>query len=292
MTLRKFASRSESVRKRHAPRLLYEQERRCREGLPVNASYLRSLVRLLRQEPWVTDYCRSALDDVAGALDEVARWRDGNSTEATGSPAPPIGGPHEAALNDLARALNTARHALRTASGRDYADWDVSEHAAPEVQGQEKSESRFGIGIFGESIRSPFNVGSIVRSAEAFGAASCRFSPDSASVEHQRAKRSAMGSDAWIDIATCRLDQLEALGVPVFAVETGGTPLAEFRFPARGIALLGNEELGLSRHALELAGRSAGIVTIPLYGTKASLNVASAAAIVLSWWTSSLAESR
>ncbi|MFW6368575.1 MAG: TrmH family RNA methyltransferase [Spirochaetota bacterium] len=284
MTLRKFASRPESVRKRHAPRLLHEQERRCLEGHSVDVPFLRAFMRLLRQESWVTDPCRSAIDEVLRALDAYQR-------SGVGSPSPQGGGDAgQAVRSDLARALNTARHSLRSASGREYAEWDAFEDVA-QAHGNAGIGSRFPIGVFGESIRSPFNVGSIVRSAEAFGAASCRFTPDSASIDHPRAKRSAMGSDAWIDVKTLRLAQLEALGTPLFAVETGGTPAAEFEFPASGIALLGNEELGLSRHARELAGRSAGVVTIPLYGTKASLNVASAAAVVLSWWTSALIRS-
>jgi len=242
---------------------------------------LRAFARLLRQEPWVTESCRSAIDEVVRALDA---YQGSVENAFTLQGAGEVG---QAARGDLVRALNTARHALRSASGREYAEWDALEDAGT-AQNEAVRGSRFAIGIFGESIRSPFNVGSIVRSAEAFGAVSCRFTPDSASIDHPRAKRSAMGSTASIDVVTSRLEQLEALGTPLFAVETGGTPAEEFDFPASGVALLGNEELGLSQHALELARRSSGIVTIPLYGTKASLNVASAAAVVLSWWTSAL----
>lgn len=72
-------------------------------------------------------------------------------------------------------------------------------------------------------------------------------------------------------------------GVPVFALETGGTPITSFLFPQQGVVLLGSEELGLSAEALKKA--SAGIVSIPMKGIKASLNVAVAFGILMQYWT-------
>jgi TrmH family RNA methyltransferase len=67
-------------------------------------------------------------------------------------------------------------------------------------------------------------------------------------------------------------------------LELGGTPLEEFHFPERGIMLVGSEELGLSPEALNLAGRQAGRISIPMAGAKRSLNVAVAVGIVLQAW--------
>ena len=73
-----------------------------------------------------------------------------------------------------------------------------------------------------------------------------------------------------------------------FALELGGTPLGEFRFPQRGMMLVGSEELGLSPQSLALAASRAGRVSIPMAGAKRSLNVAVAVGIVLQAWHASL----
>jgi TrmH family RNA methyltransferase len=74
------------------------------------------------------------------------------------------------------------------------------------------------------------------------------------------------------------------LDCPVFALETGGVPLAQFKFPQRGILIAGSEELGVSPRALAAADASLGRVSIPCYGAKASLNVSVAFGIALQAW--------
>ena len=78
------------------------------------------------------------------------------------------------------------------------------------------------------------------------------------------------------------------LPCPVFALETGGVPLADFPFPRRGILIAGSEELGVSPRALAAADASAGRVSIQSYGAKASLNVSVAFGIAVEKWASRL----
>ena len=73
-------------------------------------------------------------------------------------------------------------------------------------------------------------------------------------------------------------------GISVFALETGGEDISEFRFPEKGICIIGAEEDGISPEGRRLAESSYGIVTIPQHGAKGSLNVSSAAAILLYKW--------
>jgi TrmH family RNA methyltransferase len=85
-----------------------------------------------------------------------------------------------------------------------------------------------------------------------------------------------------------RAENLAGLGTgPFLALETGGVPLPEFRFPDGAVLLAGSEELGLSPEALELADASLGRVTIPVYGVKGSLNVSVAFGIVMQAWAAS-----
>ena len=142
-----------------------------------------------------------------------------------------------------------------------------------------------GVYVYAEDIRAPFNLGSIFRTAEAFGAEKLLLSEGCVSPEQPRAQRSAMGCPHFLPWEYCSLESLPA-GLPVFALETGGTPITSFSFPKHGIVLLGSEELGLSAEALKRV--SAGIVSIPMKGIKASLNVAVAFGILMQYWIASL----
>lgn len=142
--------------------------------------------------------------------------------------------------------------------------------------------------MYAEDIRSPFNLGSIFRTAEAFGAEKVLVSPLCVSPEHQRAQRSAMGCTEYLPWEVMGLANLPA-DVPVFALETGGTPIDEFAFPEHGIVIVGSEELGISPEALARARY--GRVSIPMYGIKASLNVGVAFGILMQYWSAYLVDS-
>ena len=181
------------------------------------------------------------------------------------------------------RLCNTARNILLKAAGTFPAEWDFIH---PESANPEAAERRCheGVCAFLEDIRSPFNVGSIFRTAEAFGAERLYLSPSCAPATHPRARRSAMGSTDYIAWETKALDELPA-DAELFALETGGTPIEEFSFPKRGIVIVGSEELGVSPEALE---RACSRVSIPLIGIKASLNVGVAFGILMEAWTRNL----
>jgi RNA methyltransferase, TrmH family len=188
------------------------------------------------------------------------------------------------------RALNSFRHALRLASGQSTADWDLVDHGRGEGGRGASREGprRFipGLRVFLEDIRSPFNVGSILRTAEALGFEEVLLSPESADPTHPRAARSSMGALDLIPWRRCGLAELAFLG-PLVALELGGTPIGKYCFPASGVLILGCEELGVSEPALTLAGE--GRVSIPMLGVKASINVAVAFGIAAQVWTSSIA---
>ena len=142
-----------------------------------------------------------------------------------------------------------------------------------------------GVAVYAEDIRSPFNLGSIFRTAEGMGAERVYLSPFCCDPEHPRAVRSGMGCIETIPWQRCSLDELPD-DIPVFTLETGGTPIDEFKFPERGICIIGSEELGVSPEALKRA--TYGTVTIPMIGLKASLNVGVAFGILMQKWVESL----
>ena len=183
---------------------------------------------------------------------------------------------------------NLARNELLSIIGTFPAEWDLIIAPRPKRarDGQAASRDFFeGVAVYAEDIRSPFNLGSIFRTAEAMGAQKVYLSPGCCNPEHPRAVRSAMGCIETMGWERAALDELPS-DQEVFVLETGGVPIDEFKFPQKGICIIGSEELGASPQALARA--SYGRVTIPMKGLKASLNVGVAFGILMQAWVESL----
>lgn len=188
----------------------------------------------------------------------------------------------------LRRRVNRLRHALLRCLGAEPAEWDLLCAASEELDAGVRTVAPMQVYL--EEIRSPYNVGAIFRSSEAFAVEQLLLSPLTASPLHPRALKSARGAIKIMPWRFAELSELAGLEnrSGIFALEVGGTHLGDFRFPERGIMLVGSEELGLSPESLALAADGAGRVTIPMAGAKRSLNVAVAAGIVLQAWYSSV----
>ena len=180
------------------------------------------------------------------------------------------------------RSINNYKYKVIEKAGIQVADWDMA--LDTDISGAERKV--LPISVYLEDIRSPFNVGSIFRSAESFCFQEVLLSPDTPTPAQSRAKRSAMGTDSIMDWRTMAKEELA--GKPIFALETGGTPIDEFEFPAEGIMILGSEETGVSPELLAMARESLGIVSIPIYGIKRSVNVGVAFGIAAQAWAASL----
>jgi TrmH family RNA methyltransferase len=179
------------------------------------------------------------------------------------------------------RGVNAIRHGLLAALHAEPAEWDL---VSAETGLLDRSAVRvLPCTVYLEDIRSPFNVGSIFRTAEAFGAERIILSPRTPLPSHPRAQRTALGASTAVPWTVAEIASLQG-EQDLFALELGGTPLDEFRFPSRGVVLIGSEELGLSPEALQLADGSRGRVSIPLAGAKRSLNVSVAFGILMQAW--------
>lgn len=211
---------------------------------------------------------------------------------------------------DQRRTCNVARNHLLAIIGTFPAEWDliIAPHKNPKEKsetfsnlenslnhdtisqtsiGTKTSDRNFypGITIYAEDIRSPFNLGSVFRTAEGLGAEKIILSPFCCDPNHPRAIRSAMGCIETLSWERKSLDELND-DKPIFVLETGGTPIDEFKFPKEGICILGSEELGASPEAIKKA--TYGCVTIPMIGLKASLNVGVAFGILMQKWIESI----
>ncbi|MBS4167968.1 TrmH family RNA methyltransferase [Parachlamydia sp. AcF125] len=145
------------------------------------------------------------------------------------------------------------------------------------TQDREKGWEEPGlIAIYLDNIRSAFNVGSIIRTVEAFSLGSVYFSKDTPFIEHAQVQKASMGTFEWV---TCFKDvSLPDLPKPLIALETSPDALSlyDFVFPEIFSLILGNEEYGCSESTLKEADF---LLQIPLTGRKNSINVANAFAI-------------
>jgi TrmH family RNA methyltransferase len=167
------------------------------------------------------------------------------------------------------RTLNTVRHILLAETGRAPADWELT--GAGGRLDPRRRRPFPGMTVCLEDIRSPFNVGAMFRTAESFGTEGLLLSPLCADPFHPRAIRTAMGcveilpwkrltfpADAGEGTAHTTRFLTQTLPGPLFALETGGTGIADFAFPLRGTLIVGSEELGVSPGALAAAEASLG----------------------------------
>mgnify|MGYP004557188575 FL=1 len=135
------------------------------------------------------------------------------------------------------------------------------------------------------AIRDPGNLGTILRSAGAFGISCVLLSEDCADVYHPRAVRAAMG--AVFHVATRRIDDpilevglLRQAGRRVFAAELrpGAKPIGAVRPCMSDVFIIGNEGHGIPA---ELSAACDAGVYIPIAENAESLNAAAAAAVLL-----------
>jgi len=128
------------------------------------------------------------------------------------------------AAGDYRVLFNTLRHALYRQSGVQPSEWDLIAPGQRYGTGTPKHDTTApnpntailtpdaavrpfypGVYVYAEDIRAPFNLGSIFRTAEAFGAEKLLLSEDCVSPEQPRAQRSAMGCtrflpwEYWVD---------------------------------------------------------------------------------------------
>ena len=130
----------------------------------------------------------------------------------------------------------------------------------------------------------PGNLGTIVRTAEAFGAGGLVISGPSADPHAPQAVKASMGSLFHLPIARARgLDEIFdwATASSVATLTTSAraeTPLDKVPLRPPVLVVLGPERTGLSDDAL---ARGDHVVTIPMAGHATSLNLAVAAGIVM-----------
>jgi TrmH family RNA methyltransferase len=153
----------------------------------------------------------------------------------------------------------------------------------------ERAASAQFLGVLCDRPTSPGNLGSIIRSADAFGAHGLLVAGHAADPYDPKAVRASTGSlFALPTVRVPGLAQVEhwladrrADGVPIRLVGTdehGEADIADFDLTGPTLLAIGNETTGLSQGWREACDA---LVRIPIGGAASSLNAANAATVVL-----------
>jgi tRNA G18 (ribose-2'-O)-methylase SpoU len=144
-------------------------------------------------------------------------------------------------------------------------------------------ETRHDFHVAIENWQHDMNIGSIVRTANAFGAEAVHI------IGRRRwNKRGAMVTDRYQhvshheDVATF-VSWAQAEGIPIIAIDNvpGSVIIETFDLPRRCVLLFGQEGPGLSAEAIASADA---VVEISQFGSTRSMNASAAAAVAMHAW--------
>ncbi len=134
-------------------------------------------------------------------------------------------------------------------------------------------------------LQDPGNLGTLVRSAEAFGATGVLTTPGTVSAWNQKALRASVGSVFRVPVVAVTASEIEGLkerGVRLIAAvgtdDFGVVAAQEMDFTSACALMIGNEGAGLAAEWMEMCDAR---VTIPCPGKVESLNAAVAGSLLL-----------
>jgi tRNA G18 (ribose-2'-O)-methylase SpoU len=148
-----------------------------------------------------------------------------------------------------------------------------------------KHSDKFPVIAVLENVRSAYNVGSVFRTADAFLIEAVYLCGYTAFPPHKEIRKTALGAEETVHWKHFKsgmdaMTELRSLGYAVYAVEQaeGSIPLHTFRPDGKVAVIFGNEVTGVEQSTIAQAD---GCIEIPQWGMKHSLNIATAAGIVL-----------
>lgn len=163
-----------------------------------------------------------------------------------------------------------------------HADWLRN---ADRAQSESLADGHFPLYLVLDNVRSAANVGNILRAAEAARAARVLHCGITPMPPEPRLLKTAVGAAELVRHEHCAstlkaVRSLQARGVQVWACETtqGSVAHSEVQLPQPLGLVLGNEVIGIDTEVLAACD---GVLQVPVYGVKNSLNVATAATVVM-----------
>ena len=138
-----------------------------------------------------------------------------------------------------------------------------------------------------ENIRSAYNVGSVFRTSDAFLLAGIYLTGYTAKPPHKEIKKTALGAEdsvewRYFSDATGAIQELKSIGYKIYAVEQVQNSFSlektAFGKEEKIAVIFGNEVTGVEQETILQCD---GCIEIPQLGMKHSLNIATAAGVVL-----------
>lgn len=263
ITIAKLRSLKERTCVRKCALLFHQQAQLAMQGKTVDGQYIKGLVSLFDEQQF------------KAVLDEGQQRRLAFLGQSLDLAEP----------SNLAFTLEDIHCHLLSVLGSDLSDWDSTDETGELDASHRIVFPRF---LVLDRLRSPFNIGSIFRTADSFGIQKIYLVEGCAQVDHPRCQKTARGCTGTVEHEVVSVknacELLLASPLPVFALETGGTDIQQFPFPPSGYAILGSEELGVSPELLKICDNALGRVSLTLGGSKGSLNVSVATGIMLHRW--------
>lgn len=148
-----------------------------------------------------------------------------------------------------------------------------------------KRSDKLPLTVVIDNVRSQHNIGSIFRTSDAFRVERICICGISSTPPHREIHKTALGAEESVEwqhyesTEEC-VAMLKKEGYKVFAVEQaeGSESPEKIEFQGKTAIVFGNEVEGVGDKVMEMVD---GCIEIPQYGTKHSLNVSCAAAIVI-----------
>ncbi len=146
-----------------------------------------------------------------------------------------------------------------------------------------KPVDQTGLIVALDDIRDPGNLGTIIRLCDWFGISELVCSNETADCYNPKVVQATMGSLARVNVSYIDLgDFLKNTELPVFGTFMDGENIYQKKLPETGVVVFGNEANGISSAVEKFMQQR---ISIPRFGKlqkTESLNVATAAAIILS----------
>ncbi len=141
-----------------------------------------------------------------------------------------------------------------------------------------------GIFVVCDNIQDPGNVGTIIRTSEAYGCKAAFFSKNCADVYGDKVVRSSMGAIFNIPVfqecdivALIKIFKQKQINVCALSLDTDKV-LSEFNVENNVAVIVGNESVGISKEVLNVADEK---IKIEMFGKTQSLNAAVACSIAI-----------
>jgi 23S rRNA (guanosine2251-2'-O)-methyltransferase len=195
-------------------------------------------------------------------------------------------------LVDLCRQRRIAvryepRQNLDRAAGGAAHQGVIAFGATEQYAGLDETAAKNGLHVVLDGVEDPHNLGAIVRTAHAAGAAAIVIPERRAAPLTETAAKAAAGALAYLPVVKVTninraLDDLKERGYWIYGLdERGRETYDQVEFATPTAIVLGAEGKGLHEH---VAKKCDFLVRIPMAGNVASLNVSVAAGVVLFEW--------